>query len=40
VVKCYDDGHWEPKQLFHALAEHNARRRTGGHDSPDFQPTD
>jgi hypothetical protein len=25
VVKCYDDGHWEPKRLFHALAEHNAR---------------
>ncbi|UQU62495.1 hypothetical protein COUCH_26105 [Couchioplanes caeruleus] len=24
VVKCYDDGHWEPKQLFQALAEHNA----------------
>jgi hypothetical protein len=22
LVKCYDDGHWEPKRLFHALAEH------------------
>jgi hypothetical protein len=24
LVKCYDDGHWEPKRLFHALAGHNA----------------
>jgi hypothetical protein len=22
LVKCYEDGHWEPKRLFHALAEH------------------
>jgi hypothetical protein len=25
VVRCYDDGHWEPKRLFHALADRNAR---------------
>ncbi|MFI5914272.1 hypothetical protein [Dactylosporangium sp. NPDC051541] len=24
VVRCYDDGHWEPKRLFHALAARNA----------------
>ena len=23
LVRCYDDGHWEPKELFHALAGHN-----------------
>ncbi|WP_432841983.1 hypothetical protein [Dactylosporangium sp. CA-092794] len=26
VVRCYDDGHWEPKRLFDALAERNARQ--------------
>ncbi|GAA3455448.1 hypothetical protein [Dactylosporangium matsuzakiense] len=25
VVRSYDDGHWEPKRLFQALAERNAR---------------
>jgi hypothetical protein len=24
VVRSYDDGHWEPKRLFHALAARNA----------------
>ena len=24
VVRSYDDGHWEPKRLFHALAAHYA----------------
>ena len=24
AVRSYDDGHWEPKQLFHALAEQYA----------------
>jgi hypothetical protein len=25
VVRCYDDGHWEPRRLFRALAARNAR---------------
>jgi hypothetical protein len=33
LVRYYDDGHWEPKRLFHALAEHNARAGPTGADA-------